>query len=269
MTQIAANSHVDPAAQVDGSVVVGPHCTVGPQVRIGPDCVLENNVTLTGRTTIGRGNRFFPNAVIGTEPQDLKYRGGTTKLLIGDQNVFRENCTVNTGTELGGGVTRIGNGNLLMIGAHVAHDCVLEDHLIVANNVMMAGHCKLQSYAAIMGGAAMHHFITIGRHAYVAGFSRVVHDVPPFLKISGDDPCSVRGVNIEGLKRTGFSDAQIDALKQAHRALYRSGSVLSANIAALLADQRVDGLARELAEFLQRSTTGVNGRHLERLRADK
>ena len=267
MTQIAESAHVDSAAEVDDSVLIGPNCFIGAGVRVGADCVLDNNVTLTGNTTIGCGNRFFPNAVVGTAPQDLKYRGEPTRLIIGERNVFRENCTVNTGTEVGGGVTQIGSDNLLMTGVHVAHDCILEDHLTIANNVLMAGHVKLESNVSVMGGAAMHHFVTVGRYAYVAGFSRVVRDIPPFMKSAGD-PVSVRGANVEGLKRARFDEREIERIKEGYRFLYRNGTPLEANITTML-ERDVDGYLLELVEFLRRSASGVYGRHRETLRADK
>lgn len=267
MTQIADSAHVDSAAEVDDSVLIGPNCFIDAGVRIGADCILDNNVTLTGNTRIGSGNRFFPNAVIGTEPQDMKYRGDPTQLIIGDRNIFRENCTVNTGTEVGGGVTRIGSDNLLMAGVHVAHDCILDDHLTIANNVLMAGHVNLESHVSVMGGVAMHHFVTVGKYSYVAGFSRVVRDIPPFMKAAGD-PASVRGPNVEGLKRASFEESDIGRIRDGYRFLYRSGTPLEVNITTML-NRDVDGHLFELVDFLRRSASGVYGRYRETLRADR
>ncbi len=185
--KISPQAVVDPKADIADDVEVGPFCVIGPDVKIGAGCRLLNSVTILGDTTIGRDNVFFPNTVIGGAPQDKKYKGARTRLTVGNGNVFREACTIHTGTEKGGGVTRVGDNNLLMVNCHLGHDVALGSSCVLANNVMIAGHVVIGDYVNMMGGVGVHHFVTIGDYAYIGGYARIHHDVPPFVKIDGAD----------------------------------------------------------------------------------
>ncbi|MFA5864651.1 MAG: acyl-ACP--UDP-N-acetylglucosamine O-acyltransferase [Phycisphaerae bacterium] len=266
MPKIAINVYIDPDAQLADDVQVGPNCYIGPKVSIGPGCKLHNNVTIMGSTTIGHQNEFYPNSVIGGDPQDLKFKGGSTQLFVGSNNIFRENVTVNRGTEVGGGKTVIGNGNLFMVGVHIGHDCVVEDHVIIANNALIGGHVKLERSTVIGGGAAIHHFATIGRNAMIGGLTRVVTDVPPFMIFEGN-PGIVRGVNSKGLSRNEFTDEQIQAVKDAYKKLFRGGNFLSA-LAELDQEPNEDRNLKYLIDFMRRSLQGKYGRYLETIRHD-
>lgn len=266
MSKIAETAWVDSHARIADDARIGHHCYIGPNVVIEPGCVLHNNVTIVGRTTVGRNNTFFQNAVVGTPPQDLKYKGDDTQIVIGDNNVFRENVTVHLGTELGGGVTRVGSHNLFMAGVHLAHDCRLADRIIIANNALIAGHVTLEQSTVIGGGAALHHFVTVGRNAMVGGLTRVVYDVPPFMIFEGN-PGSVRAVNVTGLTRNGFDEAQVDAIKAAYKTLYRGGDVRPA-LDILEQANGDDPNVRHLIEFVRRGFQGRHGRYREAARCD-
>jgi UDP-N-acetylglucosamine acyltransferase len=265
MTKIAPNAYIDPNAELADDIEVGPSCYIGPKVILGQGCKLLNNVTIIGPSTIGSENIFFPNSVIGADPQDLKYKGGRTELIIGSKNVFRENVTVNRGTELGGGKTIVGHGNLFMAGVHIGHDCAIEDHVVAANNVLLGGHLKIERCAFIGGGAGIHHFCTIGRNAMIGGLSGVTSDVPPYMIFDGN-PGAARSVNVRGLLRNGFTREQIDAIKDAFKKLFRSGKFLMA--LAELEQESTEEHVKYLAEFMRRSFSGKHGRFLETRRCD-
>lgn len=267
MPEISERACVAAGAQIADTVKIGPHCYVGPESRIGPGCVLHNNVTVIGKTTVGANNVFFQNAVVGGIPQDLKYKGEQTELSIGSDNVFRENVTVHLGTELGGGKTIIGNENLFMAGVHIAHDCRIADRVIIANNALIAGHVTLELLAIIGGGAGLHHFVTIGQYAMVGGLTRVVADVPPFMIFEGN-PGAIRAVNTIGLARNGFSDEQIDTLKDAYRKLFRRRQAIP-TLDELEETNGDDANVQYLVDFMRRSLRGRYGRFLESTRADR
>jgi len=268
MPEIAPTAYVDGKATLAEDVSVGHNCYIGPNVTLGRGCVLHNNVTLTGHTTVGENNTFFQNAVLGTIPQDLKYRGSPTRLIIGDNNLFRENVTVHLGTELGGGVTEIGSNNLLMAGVHVAHDCHIHNRVVIANNALVAGHVVLEDCAVIGGGAGLHHFVTVGRNSMVGGLSRVVVDVPPFMIYEGN-PGAVRGVNTTGLSRNGFTPEQIEAIKDVYKKVFRSNGRSLPALEELARSDGLDENVRYLIDFMQRSFAGKHGRYREALRQDK
>ena len=257
---------IDPRAELAPDVEVGPFCVIGPHVSIGPGCKLHNNVTILGNTTVGSDNVFFPNCTIGTDPQDKKFRGETTRLVIGDNNHFREHVTVHVGTDAGGGVTRVGSGNLLMVGVHLGHDVTLGDDNILANNVMLAGHCHIGNRVSLMGGSALHHFVSVGDFAFIGGYSRIHHDVPPYVKV--DDADQIRGINVVGLRRGGLADADIAALEVAGRRLFYSKrrQPMSVTIGEFMADPNVNAKVKELVDFLRRRNLGNRGRYLESLR---
>jgi UDP-N-acetylglucosamine acyltransferase len=263
--KISPQAVVDPKAEIAEDVEIGPFCVVGPEVKIAAGCRLLNSVTVVGQTTIGRDNIFFPNSVIGTAPQDKKYKGAPTRLEIGNGNAFREACTVHVGTEKGGGVTKIGDNNLLMVNSHVAHDCLIGSHCVISNNTMIAGHVVVGDFVAMMGGVGVHHFVTIGHHAYLGGYCRIHHDVPPFVKVDGSD--QIRGLNKVGLSRAKFSPEDIAALENAYRRLFLRKRPFAL---AMLEFEDLDSLnpqVRYLIEFLRRRDEGKHGRYLEGLRA--
>jgi UDP-N-acetylglucosamine acyltransferase len=219
-TLIHPTAIVHPSAEVHPTVAVGAFAIIGAGVKIGAATKIGDRVTIEGLTEIGSGNRIFPNAVIGAEPQDLKYKGADSWVRIGDNNVIRECVTINRATEEGE-VTRIGDGNLLMAYVHVAHNCLLENDLVIANNVALAGHVKIESKVTIGGVLGVHQFVQIGKMAMVGGMSRIDRDVPPFMLVEGN-PAKVRSLNLVGLKRKGLSAAEIHELKEAFRLLYKS-----------------------------------------------
>ncbi len=267
---------VDRRARIGCDVSIGAHAYVGPHVEIGDGCRLYHNVTLDGRTTLGAGCTVFPCAALGLPPQDLKYRGGEVRLEIGERNTFREMVTVHPGTENGGGVTRIGHDNHFLIGVHVAHDCQVGNHCIVANYVQFGGHVVVEDYVTFGGQSGVHHFVTIGRHAMVGGLTRVATDVPPFMVFVGARThARVRMINGVGLQRRGFTTEQIGVLKNAYMRLFSrrarlGGRSLLENVELLLADGEPDDNVLYLCRFLIRSFAhGRNGRYLESLRNDR
>jgi UDP-N-acetylglucosamine acyltransferase len=253
---------VDPKATVAEDVEIGPFCVVGPQVTIGAGTVIMNNATVTGRTTMGRNNIVHPYAVIGGKPQDLKYRGEDTEVVIGDGNTFREYVTVNIGTAGGGGVTRIGNHGLYMAGCHIAHDCELGDHVVIANNVLLAGHVRIEDYVGMSAYVGLHHFVTVGKCAFVGGFSRISVDVPPYMVVAGV-PLTVVSTNAVGLRRRGFSDATMLALREAHRLIWRSGLPKPEAVSIIENRYPGDPEIRYLLEFMKAIDGGKNGRARE------
>jgi UDP-N-acetylglucosamine acyltransferase len=261
MPKISPQSLVDPKARLADDVEVGPFCLVGPNVSIGAGCKLLSHVVIQGITTIGKGNTFHPHSVIGGPPQDLKYQGAPTRLEIGDNNLFRENVTVHTGTEKGGGVTRVGNNNMLMVNAHVGHDVIMGSRCIISNNVMIAGHVLIGDNVAMMGGVGIHHFVTIGEYAYLAGYARIHHDVPPFVKVADDD--EVRALNSTGLLRAGFSEADIEELKQAIRHLFYGEKTFSTKLKEFDTNNGINPHVKRLVEFLRQRDNGKHGRYLE------
>ena len=249
-TYFADNASIDPRAEIDDEVEIGPFCVIGPKVRIGRGTRLENNVTLMGNVTIGCYNHIYPNAVIGGEPQDISYTGSDTKVVIGDHNIIRECVTINRASEKEDGVTRIGDHNFLMACCHVAHDCQLGNHIIIANGTLLAGHVHVHDHASLSGAVAVHHFATIGSYSFVAGLSAVRHDVPPYMLVEGY-PARPRCINAVGLKRNNFSPQVIQALAEAHRLLYRSKVGLENAWEILRANGQLVPQVNHLLSFVQ------------------
>jgi UDP-N-acetylglucosamine acyltransferase len=253
-TSVHPTAVVDPCARLGNGVEVGPYAIIGPDVEIGDGCRIGPHVVIEGRVRMGRRNRVFPGACIGLEPQDLKYGGAPTEVVIGDDNTFREYVTINRATA-DGEQTRIGNGNLLMAYCHIGHNCELEDRIVIANGVAVAGHVVIADRAVIGGVLGIHQFVHVGTLAMVGGMSRIDRDVPPFMTVEGH-PGRVRGLNRIGLRRSGISDldggAQVRQLQQVWSLLYRSDLVLSA---ALQQARRMPLLppAGELCRFLEAS----------------
>jgi UDP-N-acetylglucosamine acyltransferase len=278
MNRIHPSAVVEAKAELGEGVEVGPLCYVGAQVRVGEGCLLGPRVTLLGPSEFGARNAFYPGCVLGAPPQDLKYKGGPTRLVVGSDNIFREHVTAHRGTEidtLSGGVTCIGNHNLIMVGVHIAHDVSLGNHLIVANNVQFGGHIVVEDCAVIGGVVALHQFVTVGRHAYIAGMARILHDVPPYMKVFGYEQ-AVRGVNVEGLRRWRLPAESIRKIGLAARLLYaRRGERSPLRTREALREIEANGLAtdehvRYLVEFLKRKLeVGVFGRVRASYRVDR
>lgn len=212
---------VDPKAQIDPTAIIGPFCVIGPDVVIGAHTVLHAHVVIEGRTTLGAENTVHPFAVLGSRPQDLKFKGELSRLVIGNRNMIREHVTMNTGTEGGGLETRVGDDCLFMVNAHVAHDCQVGNHVILANNATLAGHVVVGDYAILGGLSAVHQFVRIGAHAMIGGMSGVEYDVIPYGLVMGDR-ARLAGLNLVGLERRGFAREHIQTLMRAFKELFYS-----------------------------------------------
>lgn len=251
---IHEGAKLHPSVTVGAYSIIGPHVSIGAGTCVGPHCVIE------GHTSIGVDNHIFQFASLGAQPQDKKYAGEPTRLAIGNRNTIREFCTFNTGTSQDAGVTRIGDDNWIMAYVHIAHDCVVGNNTILANNATLAGHVHLGDWVILGGLTGVHQFVKIGAHAMAGFASRVAQDVPPFMMIEGN-PLAVRGFNLEGLRRRGFTPERLKAVKQMHRLLYRQGLTLEdamQAIAALL--QEMPEAAQDIAlmqSFLAASTRGI------------
>jgi UDP-N-acetylglucosamine acyltransferase len=253
------NVSIHPSSEVGSDVEIGPFSVVGPNCRVGDGCRLHNNVTLVANTTLGKDNEVYPSAVLGGEPQDRKFAGEESWLVIGDGNKIRECVTMHRGTQLGGEVTRVGSRNLLMSGCHVAHDCIVEDDVTLSNNVLLGGHVVVERHAGVGGMAAVHHFVRIGEHSFVGGMSRISKDVPPFMLVEGN-PARVWAINKVGLNRKGFSPEVIEALKQAHRLLFRGELPRAEARARVEVDWGGVDEVRRLLRFLEWTERGRQGR---------
>ena len=247
---------VSPEACIGAGSVVGPYCRIGARVTIGDRCLLESHVVVEGPTTIGEDNRFFPFCVIGVQPQDLKFQGEETDLAIGSHNVFREYVTIHRGTKGGGGHTQIGDHNFLMVGAHVAHDCILRNHIILANAATLAGHVTIENYATVGAYSGIHQYCRVGQYGYVGGYTVVTKDVLPYSKTVSERDTRAYGVNTKGLERKGFNAEQIRNIKSAFRVLLQS---------KLNTSQAVDAIRQQhpapevevILNFIETSSRGV------------
>lgn len=266
-TLIHPTAVVSPGAELGEDVEIGPHSVVGPSVVVGNRTRIGPQVVIDGRTRIGEDNLIVGQASLGAPPQDLSYRGEPTELSIGDRNTIREFVTINRGTIKGGALTRIGNDCLLMACCHVAHDCELASRIIMGNNVMLAGHVKVEEQANISGGAAAHHFVTIGAFSYIGGMTRIIQDAPPYMILEGH-PSRVRGVNVIGLQRGGFSEPEIEALRQAFRLVWRSGDPRRSTLESLRGRSNGSRLLDHLVASLANTEKGAKGRYRESLRED-
>jgi UDP-N-acetylglucosamine acyltransferase len=222
MSLIHETAIVSAEASIDPSVTIGPYSIIDANVSIGADTVIGPHCVIRGGTTIGKRNHIFQFSSIGEDPQDKKYAGEPTQLIIGDGNTIREYCTLSRGTAQDEGITRLGNNNWLMAYVHIAHDCIVGDETIFANNVTLAGHVSVDDYVIFGGFSGVHQFARVGAHAFVANNAAVSRDVPPYLMAAGS-PAAPRGINLEGLKRRGFDSVQTRNIKNAFRLLYRSG----------------------------------------------
>ena len=252
---------VDPKAALDSSVEVGAYSIIGPDVKIGARTKIGPHVVIDGHTSIGCDNTFFQFSSIGAPPQDKKYKGEPTRLEIGDRNLIREFCTFNTGTIQDAGVTRLGNDNWILAYVHLAHDCQVGNHTIFSNNAQLAGHVHVGDWTIMGGFANVHQFCKIGQYVFVGMSTSLTHDVPPFVILNGN-PAAAHGVNIEGLKRHGFSREQIGAIRNAYKLIYKSNLTLEEAKAALLDEENAasDDCAvhlRLMREFLNNTTRGI------------
>jgi UDP-N-acetylglucosamine acyltransferase len=260
MSGIHPSALVSPRAALDSSVSVGPYVVIGAGVNIGAGTTVAAHAVIEGPTTIGRDNRIYAHAVLGGEPQDMKYRGEPTELVIGERNTIREFCTFSRGTAQDGGVTRVGDDNWIMAYVHLAHDVQVGSHTILANNATLAGHVHIGDWVIVGGLTGVHQFCKIGAHAMTGFQSHVSQDVPPFMMAAGH-PLSVAGFNVEGLRRRGFSKERIALVKQMHRLLYRDGLTLDGARSAIEALRgTVEGGEADIAlllDFLAASTRGI------------
>ncbi len=246
---------VDPKAEVASDVEIGPFAVVGPQVRLESGVVLRPHALVTGHTEVGPETTIYSFASVGEIPQDQKYKGESTRLVIGGRNTIREHVTINTGTEVAGGLTTIGDDNLMMVGVHIAHDCHVGSHVIMTNEVLLAGHVRIEDHVNLAGRSAVNQFARVGESSMVMGMCGLVADCAPFLRVHGY-PARVIGVNRIGLERRGFSEEKIEAIEQAYRIIFRSNLTpveAFASVREQLPDSRE---AEHMVAFLEKSERG-------------
>ena len=252
--EIHPYAEVSSKAELSAGVVIGPGAVVGPDVQIGENTVIGPNVVLDGRVKIGKNNRFFPGACIGLEPQDLKYKGASTEVMIGDGNTFRECVTINRATEEGE-KTKVGNGSLLMAYAHIAHNCNVGNGVVMSNSVQVAGHVLIEDRAVIGGCVGIHQFVHVGALSMVGGMTKVERDVPPYCLVEGN-PGRIRGLNLVGIKRSGLennSQNEFQELQEIWKLLYRSGYVLKKSL-ELAREKNLNFSSDHLCNFLEASS---------------
>ncbi len=256
MARVHPTAQVDARAELADDVDVGPYSVVGPGVRVGAGTRIGPHVVVTGHTTIGARNRIFQFASVGDIPQDRKYGGEPTRLVIGDDNTIREFVSINIGTAQDRGVTTVGNGNWLLAYVHIAHDCAVGNFTTFSNNSQLAGHVTIDDFVTLGGFTGVHQFCRVGTHAMVAAGAIVLQDVPPFTTVQGY-PAKPAGTNNEGLRRRGFTAADIAAVRRAYRTLYRDGLSLDDAKAALAESAKADPVLEPLVAFLARSARGI------------
>lgn len=255
-------SSIHPSAIISDSAIlgdgceIGPFCVIGPNVRLGAGNLLKSHVVIEGPSVIGDGNVFFPGAIIGTAPQDLKYADEPTTLAVGDRNIFRESVTANRGTVGGGGHTRIGSDCLFMAYAHVAHDCAVGDHVIMANCATLAGHVHVGSCVTIGGLTPIQQFVRIGDFAFIGGATRVAQDIVPFIKMGGIPP-TVLGANSIGLSRRGYPSEAIKEIERAVKLLFNSGLNTTQALAAMKKENWIHEGVKTLISFVETATRGI------------
>ena len=248
---------VDPKAKISPSCLIGPYCVIGPQVELGEGCHLISHVTMEGPTRIGSGNTFFPFSSIGLAPQDISYRGEPTRLEIGDHNTIREFVTINRGTMKGGGLTMIGDHNLIMAYTHIAHDCQIGSHIIMANAATLGGHVTVEDWATVGALCPVHHFVRIGTHAFIGGGTTITRDVLPFSKTSAERGTHAYGLNAVGLERRGFTKDRIRKIHHAYRLLLTSKLNTSQALEKLKAESDLGEDVEMLIRFIEASERGI------------
>jgi UDP-N-acetylglucosamine acyltransferase len=256
MTRIHETAVVDQRAEIDSDVEIGPYSLIGKHVRMGKGCRVKSHVVVEGRTTLGEGNVIFQFATVGSIPQDLKYKGEPSELIIGDRNTIREFVSLNPGTTGGGMVTRVGDGNLLMMHCHIAHDCILGSHNIIANGATLGGHVVIEDHVIVGGLVGIHQFTKIGRGAILGAGSMVSKDVPPYCNATGDR-ARLHGLNLEGLKRRGFEREKVEALKTAYRILFRSKLKTETAIGKIRRELSGYAEVEQLVTFIENSKRGI------------
>lgn len=267
MAKIHPTAVVETDAQLGADVVIGPYCVVGSGVSIGAGTALEAQVVIADRVQIGQGNRFYPHCVMGCCPQVMGFDPSSKigALVIGDRNVIRENVTIHP-SRYEDARTEIGNDNLIMIGTHIGHDCIVENRTVLSNSVQIGGHSKVEEGVWISGVAGMHQFVTVGQWCFVAGLAGLTNDMPPFMMISGHYPACVRGVNKRGLQRAGLSEQQQESIYEAYRRLYRDGGPLLPKAQAMAQEDGLDENVRAIVDAIIRSSEHRFGRYRETLR---
>lgn len=247
---------IEEGAVIGNNVTIGPWTYISKNVVIGDDCHISANVVINGPTRMGKGNRIFQFASIGEDCQDLKYAGEPTELIIGDNNVFRESCTIHRGTIQDKGITQIGNNNLFMAYTHVAHDCMVGNNCILANNASIAGHVHVGDHAILGGMSGVHQFCHIGAHSFVAATSLVLKDIPPYVMASGN-AAKPYGLNAEGLKRRGFTAETIRSIKQAYRKVYRQGLTVEVAMKEIKEGSENSQELQLFTDFIESSQRGI------------
>ena len=241
---------IDSKAKISSTVEIGPYTIIGPNVVIEEGVLIQSHVNITGYTKIGKNNKIYPFASIGNDPQDLKYKGEKTELLIGDNNVIREYVTINPGTIGGGGITKIGNNSLFMIGAHIAHDCIIGNNVVIANSAAIAGHAEINDHVVIGGNCGVQQFTRIGRMAMIGGMTGVSRDVIPYGLSTGNRNF-LNGVNIVGLRRSKVSNKDIIGLTDAYKVIFKTNS-LNDNLNKLNGEFKENTLVKEVVEFINK-----------------
>jgi UDP-N-acetylglucosamine acyltransferase len=241
---------IDSKAKISTNVEIGPYATIGPNVEIGENTLIQSHVNITGNTTIGKGNKFYSFASIGSDPQDLKYKGEETTLIIGDNNTIREHVTINTGTVQGGGLTKIGNNNLIMIGAHIAHDCIIGNNIVMANNTAIAGHAEIEDFVIIGAKCGVQQFTRIGKRAMIGGMTGVLRDVIPYGLSTGNRNY-LNGINVVGLRRDKVSNKDILGLTDAYKEIFKT-EVLSENLKNLNGKYTDNPLVKDVLDFINK-----------------
>jgi UDP-N-acetylglucosamine acyltransferase len=248
---------IDPGSRIHPSCQIGPYCVIGPEVEMGEGCHLVSHVTIEGPTKIGTNNTFFPFCSIGMAPQDISYAGEPTRLEIGDHNQIREFATINRGTVKGGGITRVGSHILVMAYTHIAHDCVIGDHVILANAATLGGHVMVEEWAQVGALCPVHHFVRIGAHSFIGGGTTVTKDVLPFSKTVAARDTHAYGMNAIGLERRGFSKERISKIHHAYKLLLASKLNTTQALEKLKAEQNVGEDVAMLIRFIEESERGV------------
>ena len=241
---------IDSKAKISTNVEIGPYATIGPNVEIGENTLIQSHVNITGNTTIGKGNKLYSFASIGSDPQDLKYKGEETTLLIGDNNTIREHVTINTGTVQGGGLTKIGNNNLIMIGAHIAHDCIIGNNIVMANNTAIAGHAEIEDFVIIGAKCGVQQFTRIGKRAMIGGMTGVLRDVIPYGLSTGNRNY-LNGINVVGLRRDKVSNKDILGLTDAYKEIFKT-EALSENLKNLNGKYTDNPLVKDVLDFINK-----------------
>jgi len=257
MSNLDPQAIISPKARLGRDVRVGAYAVIGDEVELGEGCIVRSHAVVSGPARIGAGNVIHPFASIGSDPQDLKFAGERTELVVGERNVFREYVTVNRGTASGGGVTRVGSHNLFMVMAHVAHDCTVGDHTIFSNGATLAGHVLIEDYVQVGAYSAVHQFCRVGRHAFIGGFTVVTQDVPPFAKVVMPRHTQCYGPNTVGLERRGFSPQRIEAIEKAFRLLLRSKLNTSQALEQMRATLDGSEDVAELIRFIESAERGI------------